>query len=133
MTNPVLTPIEGKTVFDIAKPQVRSIGRPRIDELLGIVQKLHDGIQAAEERTDAAQFLLNAFWLAASGVISEADIAANPRVSPAQRADLLTMTQLRYDAEAWRASSGYVPATDLPTADPAPAPIRSETVPSHEK
>lgn len=124
MNHPVLTPLEGKAIFDIAKPSVRSIGRPRIEELLGIVQKLHDGIQAAEERVDAASFLLNAFWLAASGKISEADIESNPRVSAQQREDLLAMTQLRYDAEAWRASAGHEVATALPTADIiAPTPV----------
>lgn len=131
MTNPVLTPPEGKTVIEIANPAVRSIGRPRIDALLGIVQKLHDGIQAADERTDAATFLLNAFWLAASGKIGEADIAANPRVSPQQRDDLLAMCQLRCDAEAWRGCTDYVPGAALPTADPIQPPTM--TASRHEE
>ena len=98
----VLTPLEGKAVFDLSQPGVHVIGRARIDEMLVIVQKLHDGMQEANEQLDAHKFLLNAFWLASSGNLTMQEIMDNPRVSNEQREDLLAMASLRQDAMHWR-------------------------------
>ena len=99
---PVLTPLEGRTIFEAAQPSVHVIGRARLDEILAIVQKLHDGMQAAEEQLDAHKFMLNAFWLASSGRLTMQEILDHPRLSEEQREDLLVMASQREDAQHWR-------------------------------
>ena len=94
----VLTPLEGKAVFDLSQPGVHVIGRARIDEMLVIIQKLHDGMQEANEQLDAQKFLLNAFWLTSTGKLTSQQIIENARLSDEQREDLVALAELYDDA-----------------------------------
>lgn len=114
---PVITPAEGRILFEAAQPGVLVLGRQRLDQILSIVQKLHDGMQEAEQQLDAHKFMLNAFWLASCGELREERIRENPRVSDEQREDLLAMAQLRLDAEQWREHTGFA-LSALPHQNP---------------
>ena len=99
---PVLTPLEGRAIFNAAQPGVLVIGRQRLDEILAIVQKLHDGLLESDQQLDAHKFMLNAFWLASTGKLTMQEILDHPRLSDEQREDLLAMASLRADAQHWR-------------------------------
>lgn len=122
---PVLTPLEGKAVFDLSQPGVHVIGRTRIDEMLVIIQKLHDGMQEAKEQLDAQKFLLNAFWMTSIGKLNEQQIMENARLSEEQRNDLLNLVYLYEDALLYRTKVGdYQPiATAFSSDEPIISPV----------
>ena len=119
---PVLTPAEGRMLFEVAQPGVLVIGRQRLDEVLTIVQKLHDGMQEADQQLDAHKFMLNAFWLASSGKLTALEILDHPRLSEEQREDLLAMALLREDAQRWRDENDAQYRVDNPSVEtPTPS------------
>lgn len=136
----LLTLEEGKLLADLNKPDCRTIGRPRILEMLGIVQKCQQGVAEARQEQAAATIMANGIFLAAAGKLTEDEINNARHVSLEQKADLLAVVQMRYYAEAYLQLMGLEPASPLPTvaspihdtvyseySEPLPAPISADS------
>lgn len=116
----MLTNQETQLLLELRNPEVRTVGRARLTALLNALDRVNLEAGHLERKVEASAFFANNLWLAASGVIGEAEIANHSRLQdPAcagHRNDLLALVQLRYDAQAWRESSGCLPGQDLPEA-----------------
>ena len=123
----MMTPADHILLRELRNPDVRTIGRARIVSLLDAFDRNElDTLRAVTDaNADAEQthFIANNLWLAASGIIGEAEIMAHPRLAAAgwddHRIDLLKLVQLRHEAEAYRVLMGH-DLPPLPTATPSP-------------
>jgi len=121
----LLAPAEGKILADLNNPACLTIGRKRIEQVMGIVSRLLTTATAAIEQAQGveqhSELLVQGWWLALSGELAEEMIAAQPRLSAEEKDDLLKVLQLRYDADAYRAIMGPqqnpLPAMESPIGD----------------
>ena len=118
---PLFTPQETRLLDELAPATVRTIGRPRISGLLALFRRAIGVYDAKVGQLNEARFHNNAFWLAASGVLGEGQITARQDLPESLKADLLSIVQMRLDAEQWRQYCGLdlpaLPAVGPPASD----------------
>lgn len=116
---PDLTKAENELLKSLTAPDVPTMGKKRMKEVSALAHRLMFLADEATQKARAAQLMSNGFWLVASGVLSETEIAENPQLTDQQRDDLLTMLQLRHYAMAWCEQEG-IGAEALPEVEQPP-------------